>query len=284
MGNLTDPRYIRALCEKYNFRLKKALGQNFLHDRSVLDAIVEAAVPNGGGALEIGPGFGVLTEALAQSAEKVVAIEIDTQLLPVLSETLAACPNTEIVSGDVLKLNLPALIEEKFGDMPVSVAANLPYYITTPILLALLSQNLPFSRIVVMMQKEVADRIMASPGGKDYGALTVAVQYRCDVKRVCRVPASSFIPPPKVDSEVLCLTRREVPLVTPRDEAHFFALVKAVFAQRRKTLVNGLTNAGRFGSKEEVSAAVEAMGLSPTVRGETLSIEALAALSDALLK
>ena len=284
MGNLTDPRYIRALCEKYNFRLKKALGQNFLHDRSVLDAIVEAAVPNGGGALEIGPGFGVLTEALAQSAEKVVAIEIDTQLLPVLSETLAACPNTEIVSCDVLKLNLPALIEEKFGDMPVSVAANLPYYITTPILLALLSQNLPFSRIVVMMQKEVADRIMASPGGKDYGALTVAVQYRCDVKRVCRVPASSFIPPPKVDSEVLCLTRREVPLVTPRDEAHFFALVKAVFAQRRKTLVNGLTNAGRFGSKEEVSAAVEAMGLSPTVRGETLSIEALAALSDALLK
>ncbi len=284
MGNLADPRYIRALCEKYNFRLKKALGQNFLHDRSVLDAIVEAAVPDGGGALEIGPGFGVLTEALSEKAEKVVAIEIDTQLLPVLSETLAACPNTHIVSGDVLKLNLPALIEEHFGDMPVSVAANLPYYITTPILLALLSQNLPFERIVVMMQKEVADRIMAAPGGKDYGALTVAVQYRCDVSRVCRVPASSFVPPPKVDSEVLCLTKREKPRATPRDEAHFFALVKAVFAQRRKTLVNGLANAGRFGAKEEISAAVESMGLSPTVRGETLSIETLSALSDALLK
>ncbi len=284
MGNLTDPRYIRALCEKYDFRLKKSLGQNFLHDASVLEEIVEAALPRGGGALEIGPGFGVLTEALASRAEKVVAVEIDDRLLPVLSETLSACGNVSVVSGDVLKLDLPALIKEQFGDMPVSVAANLPYYITTPILLALLEKNLPLNRIVVMMQKEVADRILAKEGGKDYGALTVAVQYRCEVSRVCRVPASSFFPPPKVDSEVLCLSLRQTPLVTPKNEAYFFALVRAIFAQRRKTLVNGLANAGRFGSKEKIAAAVSAMELSPTVRGETLSIREMAALSDILFE
>ncbi len=284
MGNLADPRYIRALCEKYNFRLKKSLGQNFLHDRAVLDAIVEAAAPEGGGVLEIGPGFGVLTEALSETAEKVVAIEIDEQLLPVLSETLAPYPNASVVHGDVLKLNLPALLEEKFGDMPVSVAANLPYYITTPILLALLTQKLPFRRIVVMMQKEVADRIMAKEGGKDYGALTVAVQYRCAVSRVCRVPASSFIPPPKVDSEVLCLSLRDVPPAVPKNEDYFFSLVRAVFAQRRKTLVNGLSNAGKFGSKEKIAAAVAQMELSPTVRGETLSIPQLVTLSDILFE
>lgn len=282
MGSLTDMKYIRALCEKYDFHFKKSLGQNFLHDASVLEEIVEAALPEGGCALEIGPGFGVLTKALSGRAEKVVAVEIDDRLLPVLAETLASCPNTEIVSGDVLKLDLHSLLKEKFGTMPVSVAANLPYYITTPILLALLEKNLPVCRIVVMMQKEVADRIMAAPGGKDYGALTVAVQYRCAVDRVCRVPASSFYPPPKVDSEVLCLSVRKVPPVVPKNEAYFFALVRAVFAQRRKTLVNGLANAGRFGTKEKIAAAVADMGLSPTVRGETLSIPELAALSDSL--
>ncbi|MBE7024729.1 MAG: 16S rRNA (adenine(1518)-N(6)/adenine(1519)-N(6))-dimethyltransferase RsmA [Ruminococcaceae bacterium] len=282
MGSLTDPRYIRALCEKYDFRLKKSLGQNFLHDNAVLEEIVDAALPEGGGVLEIGPGFGVLTEALAGRAEKVVAVEIDDRLLPVLADTLAAFDNISVVHGDVLKLDLPRLLAEQFGDMPVSVAANLPYYITTPILLALLEKNLPLRRIVVMMQKEVADRILAAPGGKDYGALTVAVQYRCEVERVCRVPAASFFPPPKVDSEVLCLTLRQSPLVETKDEAYFFALVRAVFAQRRKTLVNGLANAGRFGTKEQISAATERMGLAPTVRGETLSIPQLAALADLL--
>ncbi len=283
MERLTDPRYIRALCDRFNFRLKKSLGQNFLHDDAVLDAIVEAAVPEGGGALEIGPGFGVLTRALSERADKVVAVEIDSQLLPVLDETLRECDNVSVVHGDVLKLDLASLLSEKFGDMPVSVAANLPYYITTPILLALLSKNLPFERIVVMMQKEVADRIMAKEGGKDYGALTVAVQYRCETRRVCRVPASSFFPPPKVDSEVLCLSKRETPLVSPKNEDYFFALVRAVFAQRRKTLANGLSNAGRFGSKEKIAAAIDKMNLSPTVRGEALSIEALSELSDRLL-
>lgn len=282
MGSLTDPRYIRALCEKYDFHLKKSLGQNFLHDASVLEEITEAALPEGGGALEIGPGFGVLTRALSARAEKVVTIEIDDRLLPVLSETLGDCNNVSVVSGDVLKLDLPALLQAEFGNMPVSVAANLPYYITTPILLALLEKNLPLSRIVVMMQKEVADRIMAKEGGKDYGALTVAVQYRCEVSRVCRVPASSFFPPPKVDSEVLCLTLRQKPSVTPKNEEYFFALVRAIFAQRRKTLVNGLANAGRFGSKEKIAAAVADMKLSPTVRGEMLSIAQMAALSDLL--
>lgn len=282
MGNLTDPRYIRALCEKYDFRLKKSLGQNFLHDASVLEEIVEAALPEGGGALEIGPGFGVLTEALARRAERVVAVEIDDRLLPVLAETLSGLDTVSVVHGDVLKLDLPALLEERFGGMPVSVAANLPYYITTPILLSLLEKNLPLRRIVVMMQKEVADRIMAAPGGKDYGALTVAVQYRCEVSRVCRVPASSFFPPPKVDSEVLCLSVRENPAVQPKCEDYFFALVRAVFAQRRKTLVNSLANAGRFGPKEKIAGAVDTMGLPPTVRGETLSILQLAELSDIL--
>ena len=284
MERLTDPRYIRALCEKFGFRLKKSLGQNFLHDDAVLDAIVEAAVPSGGGALEIGPGFGVLTRALSLRADKVVSVEIDSQLLPVLDETLKDCENVSVINDDVLKLDLAALLRDEFGSMPVSVAANLPYYITTPILLALLSKNLPFERIVVMMQKEVADRIMAKEGGKDYGALTVAVQYHCEVARVCHVSASSFFPPPKVDSEVLCLTRRETPLVTPHDEDYFFALVRAVFAQRRKTLANGLSNAGKFGSKEKISGAIEKMGLSPTVRGEALSIKTLSDLSDLLLE
>lgn len=282
MGKLTDPRYIRALCEKYDFHLKKSLGQNFLHNETVLEEIVDAALPEGGGALEIGPGFGVLTEALAGRAEKVVAVEIDDRLLPVLSDTLSAFDNISVVHGDVLKLDLPQLLTEQFGTMPVSVAANLPYYITTPILLALLEKNLPLDRIVVMMQKEVADRIMATPGGKDYGALTVAVQYRCEVRRVCHVPAASFFPPPKVDSEVLCLTLRHSPLAETKDEDYFFALVRAVFAQRRKTLVNSLANAGRFGSKEAISSAVAQMELPPTVRGETLSIPQLAALADLL--
>ncbi len=284
MGSLTDPGYIRSLCNRFDFRLKKSLGQNFLHDDAVLEAIVEAALPENGGALEIGPGFGVLTRVLSARAEKVVAVEIDSQLLPILDETLSACPNVEIVHGDVLKIDLAALLEEKFSPMPVSVAANLPYYITTPILLALLSKNLPFSRIVVMMQKEVADRILAREGGKAYGALTVAVQYRCEVERVCRVPSSSFFPPPKVDSEVLCLTPRQTPLVTPKDEDFFFALVKAVFAQRRKTLANSLANAGRFGSKEKIAAAISALGFAPAVRGETLSISELSALADLLLE
>ena len=182
-----------------------------------------------------------------------------------------------------MKLDLAALIQEKFKGLTVAVCANLPYYITTPILLSLLSKNLPFERIVVMMQKEVADRIMAKEGSKDYGALTVAVQYRCEVERVCRVPASAFFPPPKVDSEVLCLSRRQTPLVTPRDEEYFFALVRAVFAQRRKTLANGLSNAGKFGTKEQIATVISKMGLSPTVRGEALSIETLSDLSDLLL-
>ena len=284
MEDLTNIRVLKGLCEKYDFHLKKSLGQNFLHDRSVLEAIVDAAAPQGGGILEIGPGFGVLTQVLAEKAEKVVAVEIDEKLEPVLSETLAPFPNASVVFGDVLKLDLPSLLDEQFGTMPVSVAANLPYYITTPILLALLTKNLPFCRIVVMMQKEVADRIMAKEGGKDYGALTIAVQYRCEVSRVCRVPASSFMPPPTVDSEVLCLTIRKTPLCTPKNEEHFFALVKAVFAQRRKTLVNALSNAGRFGSKDSIRQAIETMGLSPTVRGETLSIPRLCALSDLLFE
>ncbi len=283
MEYLTNPKNIRAICDKYGIRAKKGLGQNFLKDVSVLEAIVEAAAPEGCGILEIGPGLGTLTRALAPCAEKVVCVELDTDLLPVLEETLGEFQNTSVIHGDILKLDLPSLFKEQFGDMPVSVAANLPYYITTPIILYLLEANLPIQRMVFMVQKEVADRMVALPGKKDFGALSVAVQYRCRTKRICTVPAGSFSPAPKVDSAVVLLEFYDTPPLAPKDEAHFFALARAIFAQRRKTLLNGLSNAGRFGTKEEIAAAISKLGFAPTVRGETLSIAEMVTLSDALL-
>ncbi len=283
MEYLTNPKNIRAICDKYGIRAKKALGQNFLKDAHVLESIVDAAAPSGCGILEIGPGLGTLTRALAPVAEKVVSVELDQDLLPVLDETLAEFDNTTVIHGDILKLNLPALFAEQFGVLPVSVAANLPYYITTPIILYLLEAHLPIQRMVFMVQKEVGDRMVAAPGSKDFGALSVAAQYRCRVERVCTVPAGAFSPAPKVDSAVILLEFYDTPPFAPKDETHFFALVKAIFAQRRKTLLNGLSNAGRFGTKEEIAAMLSKMGFSPVVRGETLSIEAMVSLSDALL-
>ncbi len=284
MIDLTNTAYIRSLCARHGIRAKKALGQNFLQDASVLDRIVDAAMPEGSGILEIGPGLGTLTRALAPRARKVLAVELDRDLLPVLTETLADCPNTSVLYGDILKMDIPSLLAAEFQDMPVSVAANLPYYITTPIILALLEQNLPIHRMVFMVQKEVCDRMLAAPGTKAYGAFTVAVQYRCRALPVCTVPASAFSPAPQVDSAVIALEfYKEKPYV-PKEEKHFFSLVRAVFAQRRKTLANGLANAGRFGNKETIADAIAALRLSPSVRGETLSIEQLVDLSDRLLQ
>ena len=278
MYSLTDKKTIDYLCNKYGFRLKKSLGQNFLNEPEILVEIANSVEAEG--VLEIGPGIGVLTAALASCKQKVVAVEIDDTLLPVLDETLAGFDNIEIVHSDVLKLDLKALIAEKFGDMKVSVAANLPYYITTPIIMHLLEQRLPLSEIVIMIQKEVADRITASPGNKDYGALTVAVNYFCKSYKVCNVDKTCFTPAPKVDSTVLKLEVLPEPSVTVKNEKRFFSIVKAAFGQRRKTLANALSNAGLFNSKDEIYAAFEKLGFDPMIRGEKLSIEQFAALSD----
>ncbi|MBR5218372.1 MAG: 16S rRNA (adenine(1518)-N(6)/adenine(1519)-N(6))-dimethyltransferase RsmA [Clostridia bacterium] len=278
MYSLTDKKTIDYLCNKYGFRLKKSLGQNFLNEPEVLVTIADSVEADG--VLEIGPGIGVLTAALASCKQKVVSVEIDDTLLPVLDETLAGFNNIEIIHSDILKLDLPALLKEKFGDMSVSVAANLPYYITTPIIMNLLEQRLPLSEIVIMIQKEVADRITAAPGSKDYGALTLAVNYFCRAEKVCDVDKSCFTPAPKVDSTVLRLEVLDTPSVAVKNERRFFAIIKAAFGQRRKTLANALSNAGLFGSKDEIYAAFEKLGFDPMIRGEKLSIEEFAKLSD----
>ncbi len=278
--DLTSPKTIKEICAKFNFRFSKGLGQNFLLDGSVLDKIVEAAQPKDG-VLEIGPGFGVLTGRLAESAEKVVSVEIDKKLIPVLEYTLSEYDNVKIVEKDILKTDLHKLIDEEFGGQKISVAANLPYYITTPIITALIEERLPIKNIVVMVQKEVAERICAAPGKKDYGAISVLCQYYTEPELVATVPAGSFIPPPKVDSAVLKLKLREKPAAEPADEKYFFKVVKAAFAQRRKTLVNCLAN-GLGIDKNTAAKAITDCGISPDIRGERLSVQEFAYLSDKL--
>lgn len=282
MYDLTSPAIIQYLCKKYGFVFQKSMGQNFLTDGAVIDRISDAATSEAQGVIEIGPGFGCLTAALATRAEKVVSIELDRRLEPVLAETLAGFSNVRLVWEDCMKVNLPRLLEEEFGGMDVSVAANLPYYITTPILMMLLESRLPVRQILVMVQKEVADRLCAPEGGKDYGAVTVAAQYYARVERMEIVPAARFLPRPKVDSAVLKLTVLPEPSVKVSSEKRFFALVKAAFAQRRKTLANALANSGQFGSKETVQAAIAELGKSPSVRGEALSLAELAKLTEIL--
>jgi len=282
--SLTDKKTIEYLCNKYDFKFKHGLGQNFLKSEEVLLDITDAAQCRGEGVIEIGPGFGTLTCALASCAKKVLAIEIDKKLEDVLSETLAGFDNIEIIFEDVLKLNLCEIIKEKFEGMRVSVAANLPYYITTPIILKLLEERLPLENVVVMVQKEVAERICAKSGGKEYGAVTLAVNYYCEPEIVCTVPANMFVPSPKVDSAVLRLRVREKPPVELCDEKLFFSLIKAAFAQRRKTLSNALANSGKFGSKENISAALKEAGHDSMIRGEKLSMEEFASLSNIFYK
>ncbi len=278
---LTSSKTIKEICSKFNFTFSKGLGQNFLLDKTILEKIVASAETQN--ILEIGPGFGVLTYELAKTYKKIVSIEIDKRLEDVLSYTLSEFDNVKIIWGDVLKLDLKKLLAEEFGDEEVSVAANLPYYITTPIIAKLLEEKLSLKNIIVMVQKEVAERICASPGSKDYGAISVMCQYYSLPEIVGKVSAGSFMPPPKVDSAVLKLNISKKPRVNVNDEKMFFKVVKSAFAQRRKTLTNCLSSG--FGiQKQEISELLVSCGLSPDIRGERLSLEEFAKVSDELGK
>ncbi len=280
--DLTSQKVIRDIASKFSFAFKKGLGQNFLTDKQALFDIVDAA-SNSECVLEIGPGFGVLTYELCQNFEKVVAVEADRSLPQVLDYTLGEFDNVEIVLGDVLKIDLNELIKEKFGDKTVNVAANLPYYVTTPIISKLLTKKLPVKDIVIMIQKEVAERICAYPGTKSFGALSVMCQYYAQPQIITVVKAEAFVPQPKVDSAVIKLSVLEEPRVKVKDEDFFFKTVQAAFSQRRKTLLNCLCSYFKR-SKEEFSAVLEDLGIDLKRRGETLSIEELAQLSDRILE
>jgi len=283
-GDIGTPKRTREIIARYGFTFRKALGQNFLVDANVLRKIVDAAeLGPSKGALEIGPGIGALTEQLAMAAGKVAAIELDRRLIPILEELFAPCANVEIVHGDALKLDLKQLIAERFAGLErVSVVANLPYYVTTPILMKLLEDRLPLEHIVVMVQKEVAERMTAPPGGKEYGSLSVAVRYFAEPEVVCTVPRTVFVPPPNVDSVVVRLTLRARPPVDVTDEAMFFCVVHAAFAQRRKTLANNLTALLGKERRQEAAALPASCGIDPGRRGETLSLEEFAALANKL--
>lgn len=282
MPCLTDLSTIQDLCRRYDFTLSKGFGQNFIVNPSVSPRMAEAAgAAPGVGVLEIGPGFGVLTQQLAQRADKVVAIEVDKRLPDVLAETLADYSNVKIVLEDVLKVDLPKLLAEEFGTMPVVVCANLPYYITSPILMQLLEQRLPIQSITVLVQKEAAERITAQPGTRESGALSSAVQYYAKPKVLFNVQPGSFYPAPKVVSSVIRLEMRPTPAVDVPDEKAFFALVRAAFGQRRKTAANSIAS-GLGLPKAQVNAALEAIGQDIRVRPEQLTLEDFAALQLAL--
>lgn len=278
--NLTSPKTIKEICARFDFNFSKGLGQNFLLDENVLDKIVEAAEIEDG-VLEVGPGFGVLTRKLAENSGKVVSVEIDKKLIPVLEYTLSEFDNVKVIEKDILKTDLHELIFKEFAGQKISVAANLPYYITTPIITRLLEERLPLKNIVVMVQKEVAARICAAPGKKDYGALSVLCRYYTEPEIVAVVPAGSFMPPPKVDSAAVKMKLRKNPAVRPKNEEYFFRVVKAAFAQRRKTLVNCLANGLSIDKKTAAEAILEC-GLPADIRGERLSVKEFADLADIL--
>lgn len=280
---LAAPGATRYILEKYGIRARKKYGQNFLIDANVIRGIIDAAqITEDDCVLEIGPGIGSMTQLLARSAGKVICVEIDESLQPVLEETLEDCGNVRILWQDILKTDLKQICEEYNGGRPLKVVANLPYYVTTPILMQLLEQDHVFSSITVMVQKEVADRIRSGPGSKEYGALSLAVQYFADPEEVMTVSPSSFIPRPGVDSSVLCLRAYAEPPVEC-DEKVMFALIRAAFNQRRKTLANAISHGyslnGKQYTREEVTDALAQMDLSPTVRGEALTLEQFAQLS-----
>lgn len=278
--DLTDIRTIKEIERKFDFGFSKGLGQNFLLDSAVLDEIADAAQITDG-VLEIGPGFGVLTKRLSKSAQKVVSVEIDSRLIPVLGFTLAECGNVKIIEGDILKMDVKELIEREFGGKEISIAANLPYYITTPIITSIIEAKLPVKNIVVMVQKEVAERIAAKPASKDYGAITVLCNYYTNPRIVCTVPKESFYPAPKVDSAVLCMEVLKKPSVLVNDEKLFFKVVKSAFLHRRKTLVNCLS--GDFGiEKSALSSMLQTLGIDALVRGERLGLSDFAKISDKL--
>ena len=285
MAYLGDPKRTIEILNKYHIVFQKKFGQNFLIDTHVLDKIIAAAgITKDDTVLEIGPGIGTMTQYLCENAGKVIAVEIDRTLVPILeNDTLSEYDNFRIINEDVLKLDLKQLIDDENGGRPIKVAANLPYYITTPIVMKLLEKRLPIDNITVMVQKEVAERMQAGPGSKDYGALSLAVQYYADAYIAANVPPNCFMPRPNVGSAVIRLTLHKEPPVKVRDERLMFALIRASFNQRRKTLQNGINNSPELSfSKEAVSAALQKMGLSETVRGESLTLEQFAGLSDLL--
>lgn len=285
MATLGIPQNTIAVLQKYNFTFQKKYGQNFLIDSHVLEKIMDAAeIGKDDCVVEIGPGIGTMTQYLAERAGEVVAVEIDKNLIPILTETLADYKNVSIINEDILKVDLNRIVEEKNGGRPVKIVANLPYYITTPIIMGLFENHVPVKSITVMVQKEVADRMQVGPGTKDYGALSLAVQYYAKPEIVSIVPPNCFIPRPNVASAVIRLTCHEKKPVEVKDEKGMFALIRASFNQRRKTLANSLSNAQNLSlTREQVTEALESMQLSPTIRGEALTLEQFAALADILL-
>ncbi len=284
MAYLGIPQNTIEVLQKYHFNFQKKFGQNFLIDTTVLDRIISSAeITKEDCVLEIGPGIGTMTQYLAESAREVVAVEIDKALIPILEDTLSAYDNVTVINDDILKVDINKIVRERNDGKPIKVVANLPYYITTPIIMGLFESHVPLKSITIMVQKEVADRMQVGPGTKDYGALSLAVQYYAKPQLVANVPPNCFIPRPNVGSAVIRLTRYEEPPVQVEDESRMFALIRASFNQRRKTLVNGLTNApGLQVTKEQVLAALEEMGLPATVRGETFTLEQFARLSNLL--
>ena len=284
MATLGIPQNTIAVLQKYNFTFQKKYGQNFLIDSHVLEKIMDAAeIGKDDCVVEIGPGIGTMTQYLAERAGEVVAVEIDKNLIPILTETLADYKNVSIINEDILKVDLNRIVEEKNGGRPVKIVANLPYYITTPIIMGLFESGAPIDNITVMVQKEVADRMQVGPGSKDYGALSLAVQYYAEPYIVANVPPNCFIPRPNVGSAVIRLTCHQEKPVQVQDEKLMFNIIRASFNQRRKTLANGLKNAATLDfTKEEVEAAIDALGKGASVRGETLTLEEFARLSDLL--
>ncbi len=284
MEKLSNPQKTIEVLQKYNFSFQKKFGQNFLIDPHVLDKIIAAAeITKDDFVLEIGPGIGTLTQYLAEAAREVVAVEIDSTLIPILEDTLSAYDNVSVINEDVLKVDLRKLAQERNGGKPIKVVANLPYYITTPIIMSLFESHVPLKSLTVMVQKEVALRMQAGPGTKDYGALSLAVQYYASPYLAANVPPNCFMPRPNVGSAVIRLTRFEETPVQVKDEKLLFRLIRASFNQRRKTLQNGLVNSQELDfTKEQVAAAIATLGVSPSVRGEALTLEQFAALANAL--
>ncbi len=283
---LVNPKKTIEILQKYDFRFAKKFGQNFLIDPHVLEKIIRCAdVTKEDCVLEIGPGIGTMTQFLAEAAREVVAVEIDSKLIPILEDTLSAYENVTVLNEDIMKVDMEEIVNDHNGGRPIKVVANLPYYITTPIIMGLLEKHVPVESITVMVQREVALRMQAEPGTKDYGALSLAVQYYCEPYLAANVPQNCFMPRPNVDSAVIHLKRFEKPPVQVEDEHLLFRLIRASFAQRRKTLVNAIANSPELSfTKEQVLAALAEQSFKPDLRGETLGLAEFAVLSDALGK
>ena len=283
MAYLGTPSATKEIINKYSFAFQKKFGQNFLIDSNVLESIIRGAeITKDDFVLEIGPGIGTMTQYLCEAARQVVAVEIDKMIIPILEDTLSEYDNVEVINQDVLKVDIKSLAEEKNNGKPIKVVANLPYYITTPIIMGLFESGVPIDSITIMVQKEVADRMQTGPGSKDYGALSLAVQFYATAKVILNVSATCFMPRPNVDSAVIKLTRHKEPTVNVADEKLMFKIIRASFNQRRKTLVNGLKNSPELSfSKEQIVKAIEKIGKPETIRGEALTLEEFAELANA---